>query len=306
MEYTEEQSSLKQVHAHTLNVIEKHSLPVLPSLETLQEARSQLLPKLPEDGQGIRQTTEHLLQKISPALNGSSLSANYYGFVTGGITPAARVAEGLVSLYDQNPGVHLPDQTVATNVEDRALRLLMELLHFDPSAFIGVFTTGATASNVLGLACGREYIINKRLRSHGGHDSKATIGSLGMLQACASAGVERINIYTSLAHSSLYKASSILGLGRSSIIDLPDPDLGIRFNLLMLEECLATAPDQSLSIVAVSCAEVNTGLFATSGFQDLKELRRLCDKYGAWLHVDAGRFSLIFALYRFWAAFKDF
>lgn len=40
----------------------------------------------------------------------------------------ARVAENLVSTYDQNPQVHLPNQTVASNVEDKALRLLMDLL----------------------------------------------------------------------------------------------------------------------------------------------------------------------------------
>ena len=297
MKHADEQSSLRRVHAHTLEVIERHSLPVLPSLETLKEARSQLLSKLPEEGQGIEQTTEHLLQKISPALNGSSLSANYYGFVTGGITPAARVAEGLVSLYDQSPQVHLPDQTVATNVEDRALRLLMELLHFDPSAFSGVFTTGATAGNVLGLACGREHIINERLHNRREHDAKDTVGTLGVIRACALVGIEKINIYTTLAHSSLYKASSILGLGRSSIIDLRDSDLGICFDLLKLEESLAAAPDKSVSMVVISCAEVNAGLFATSGFQDVKNLRRLCDKYGAWLHVDAGRLSHVAVLY---------
>ena len=45
------------------------------------------------------------------------------------------------------------------------------------------------------------------------------------------------------------------------------------------------------SIVAVSASEVNTGLFATEGLEEMQELRKLCDMYGAWIHVD-GAFGL--------------
>ena len=133
-------------------MLSKESIPVLPEFSTIKESRSCLLQQLPKHGIGIEKSTNHLLQDIAPALNGSSLSPNYYGFVVGGITPAARLAECVVSLYDQNPLVHLPDQTVASNVEDKALRLLTDLLRFDQSAWSGIFSTGATASNILGLA----------------------------------------------------------------------------------------------------------------------------------------------------------
>jgi glutamate/tyrosine decarboxylase-like PLP-dependent enzyme len=43
--------------------------------------------------------------------------------------------------------------------------------------------------------------------------------------------------------------------------------------------------------VAISCGEVNTGRFATTGIDQMKEIRRLCDEYGAWLHVD-GAFGI--------------
>lgn len=122
---------LDNAHSHSLQIVQQQSIPVLPQSSRLENARSALLGNIPEHGLGIEQTTNHLLQDIAPALNASSLSANYYGFVMGGITPAARVADNLVSTYDQNPSVHLPDQTVASNVEDKALRLLLDLLRFD-------------------------------------------------------------------------------------------------------------------------------------------------------------------------------
>lgn len=131
MENEEDNACLERAHVHSLEILQKKSIPVLQEVSTLEDARSTLLEKIPQHGLGIEQTTKHLLQDIAPALNASSLSPNYYGFVTGGSTPAARVADSLVSTYNQNPQVHLPDQAVASNVEDRALRLLMDLLRFD-------------------------------------------------------------------------------------------------------------------------------------------------------------------------------
>ncbi len=289
MENCGDRACLERVHAHTLATLQKQNIPLLPEPWTLVDARATLTLKLPDHGLGIEKTTDHLLQDIAPSLNGSSLSPNYYGFVTGGITPAARIAESIVSLYDQNPQVHLPDQTVASNVEDKALRLLMDLLHLDQNAWSGVLSTGGTASNILGLACGREYVINQRIRSRQGESPPDTVGSLGLLRACSIAGVEDVHIYTTMAHSSLCKASSILGLGRSRVQHVGRSSSDIAFDLRELERNLEINHLNSVSIVVVSCAEVNTGLFATDGYEQLQVLRTLCDKYGAWLHVDGGK-----------------
>lgn len=297
MDDCDDLTCLERVYAHTIQLLQKQSISVLPDLSTLKASRSSLLQRLPEHGGlGLEKTTDHLLRDIAPALNGSSLSPKYYGFVTGGVTPAARVADVLVSTYDQNPQMHLPDQTIASNVEDRALRLLMEVLRFEPSAWSGVFSTGATASNILGLACGREHLLNNRLKDRLGSNTKETIGSLGLLRGCRLAEVDEIHIYTTLAHSSLYKASSILGLGHSCIkhVGKSDNDLGL--DMTKLEQQLELDWQNKVSIVVISCGEVNTGLFATHGYDELKALRRVCDKYGAWLHVDGGRLPIIVLL----------
>ena len=129
---------------------------VLPSRDVLERARSTLLTSLPPEGIGHKQAQKHLEKDIVPALNGNSKSPRYYGFVTGGSTPIATFADKLAVEEDQNVQVHLPNETVATNVEDAALRLLCDLVNFNPSDWPHrTFTTGATASNVVGLACGR-------------------------------------------------------------------------------------------------------------------------------------------------------
>ena len=291
MENERDIACLGKAYADSLKILQEQSSTVLPESSTLENTRSTLLQDLPEHGQGIEQTTDHLLRDIAPALNASSLSPNYYGFIIGGVTPAARVADNLVSTYDQNPSVHLPDQTVASNVEDKALRLLMDLLHFDQKEWSGSLTTGATASNVLGLACGREYVLNERIKSHLGPDSEESVGSLGLLKACRIAGVEEVDILTTMAHSSLFKASSILGLGRACVHDVGTSNGYVTLDLQKVEQQLESSRHNTASIVVVSCGEVNTGLFATHSLAEVQALRDLCDKYGAWLHVD-GAFGL--------------
>ena len=289
MESSDDRKCLEQAHRHALVVLQRQSIPVLPEVSILENSKSKLPLKLPEHGLGIEETTDHLLKDIAPALSGSSLSPNYYGLVIGGTTPAARIAESIVSLYDQNPCIHLPDQSIASTVEDKALRLLSDLLRFDSDAWSGIFTTGATASNILGLACGREHVINHRIKMIQGEHAKETVGSLGLLRACMIAKVENVHIYTTMAHSSLYKASSLLGLGRSCVQHIGKLASDIGFDFKELERKLECHQHNSVTIVVISCAEVNTGLFATSGMWHLQLLRSLCDRYGAWLHVDGGK-----------------
>lgn len=259
--------------------------PVLPSREVLDRARTGLVAALPRDGIGYERTTKHILDHIAPALNGSSNSPNYYGFVTGGVTPAAALADNIVTAYDQNVQVHLPNETVTTDVEDQALKLLCELLELSHETWPHrTFTTGATASNVVGLACAREHVILSAAARNGHSISVAELGLAGAMRA---AGVDDIQILTTVPHSSLGKAASIVGLGRASLKAVGLPDAPHRFDPAKLEAALAL--DRTGSIVAISCSEVNTGRFATSAYADMAAIRELCDKYGSWIHVDAGK-----------------
>ncbi|KAL8742939.1 MAG: hypothetical protein Q9190_004656 [Brigantiaea leucoxantha] len=272
----------RRTQEQTLDIISESSneRSILPNTANLERAHSSLVGSLPDKGLGIEWTTNHLWQDIVPALNGQSLSSNYYGFVTGGVTPAARVGENIVSAFDQNAAVHLPDQTVATSVEDSALKLLLDLLNFDIAAWpTRTLTTGrATASNILGLACGREYTVNEAVRRKRQRASRPTgldieesnvetVGEHGLLTACQVAGINNVQILTTMPHSSLRKAASVVGLGRSCVREVSLSSQSIAFDLDRLEEELKNPA--SASIVVISCAEVNTGLFATGSYDDV-------------------------------------
>lgn len=286
--------NIKLSHQHQLDVLSDQAVTLNPPPGALRKAELEIISKIPEQGLGIDKTTAHLLETISPALSASSLSPNYYGFITGGVTPAARVAENVVALHDQNVQVHLPDQTIATFVENRALELLSDLFRFDRDVWPGkTFTTGATSSNVLGLACGREHVIDqalmRRINSLNSNTGalSMTVSEHGLLAACRAAEIDEVQILTTLPHSSLRKAASVVGIGRSSVFDVSKKKDCLAFDLQETESRLKST--NKASIVVVSCGEVNTGRFATRNFDELQALRSLCDTYNAWIHVDGGK-----------------
>ncbi|GJC79505.1 hypothetical protein ColLi_02343 [Colletotrichum liriopes] len=230
--------------------------PTLPSASALADA-SASLPRPTGEGYlsalGAEATLSHIIDEVVPGLNGQARSGRYYGFA----------ADNIVSALDQNVQVHLPSQTVATELESVALRMLADVLGLEggtgeEEAWKGrTFTTGATASNILGLACGREAVVEKR----GGR-----VGEAGVLGACLAAGVTEIQVLTSMGHSSLSKAASVVGLGRASVKELPaSADEPWRLDLGAVERHLNR--EGVASIIAVSAGEVNTGRFATGALR---------------------------------------
>ncbi|KAJ8110529.1 hypothetical protein ONZ43_g5844 [Nemania bipapillata] len=261
--------------------------PTLPGLSNISHARASLPDVARENyltGLGPTATFNHLIDDIVPGLNGENRSGRYWGFVTGSTLPIAELADNIVSAYDQNVQVHLPEQTISTEVEDAALKMLLRLLRLgEPEQWEGrTFTTGATASNILGLACGREAVVASRLA-----EDLGSVGEVGLLRACMKAGIEEIQVLTSMGHSSLSKAASVVGLGRTSVKSLPFSDAEPwRLDIDAVERELQRK--NVASIIAISAGEVNTGRFATTGIEDMTRLRRLADQYQAWIHADGG------------------
>lgn len=255
---------------------------VLPSPEQLSDARSKLINQIPSAGLGEKAVENHLQQDIVPGLNQPSHSPHFYGFVTGGATAAARFADNVVTANDQNVQVHLPNETVCTDVEDAALRMVCDLLRLEQDEWPHrVFSTGATASNVVGLACGREFVLAEAAAFTG---QEISVAEDGIYESMRKVGIDTLQILTTVPHSSLRKAASIVGLGRANVKDVSRRDAPHRFDLSALKAVLSKP--KAASIVAVSYAEVNTGWFATTG-AEMQQIRDLCDQYGAWLHIDA-------------------
>jgi glutamate/tyrosine decarboxylase-like PLP-dependent enzyme len=232
------------------------------------------------------------LQSITNHLIPSSLSPNYYAFVTGGVTPAALLADWLVNLHDQNLSVHYPGGGIGTRVEVEALEGLSYLFNLGTEWGVGggkgegTFTTGATASNVLGLALGREWVLARATERKG---KSMSVGEDGLYESMVAADVSKIQVLSTLPHSSVVKACGVLGLGRGNVISVAKEGMSLEIDIEKVREYAGR--EGTVSILAVSCGEVNTGLFATGGIELWKELRKICNELGVWIHVD-GAFGL--------------
>jgi glutamate/tyrosine decarboxylase-like PLP-dependent enzyme len=220
------------------------------------------LVSLPAHGVGTQAAVALFTQAFSEGLTASA-GPRYFGFVTGGSTPAALMGDWLTSAYDQNAS----DRTsgAAAQIEEGAAGMLRDLLGL-PEAFAGRFVTGATMSNFVGLAIARQWW-GKR---HG-----ADIAADGLT------GLPPPAVLSGTPYSCIYKSLAMLGLGRSSLLPvatLPDREA---VDVAALREALRQQAGQPCIVVA------NAGVVNTVDFDDLAAIAALKQEFDFYLHVDA-------------------
>lgn len=278
-------------------------LPIhLPPLDTLS-----LVENAQPTGHGddsLQSLKSHLITHVLPYLNRQSLSPNYYGFVVGGATPAALLGDLIASIYDQNVFMHLPNDTLCTAIEVRALNALaLDFFRLSPREAWEVggsgsggatFTTGATASNILGLALGREYVLRKALETKGVAITDSSVGEDGLFEMMSLAGVKKLQVLSTLPHSTIAKAASVVGIGRRNIVSIATDHDPLQIDLEKLKA--EVEKPGTLNILAISAGEVNTGRFATYSGTHMKQIRQICSQNHVWIHVD-GAFGLFGRLF---------
>ncbi len=255
---------LEATHAAALEFLA--SLAIRPAGHTPQALPHDILP---EEGIGAQQALSAFRAKYERLL-AASPGPRYLGFVTGGCTPAALAGDWLVSAYDQN--VRGDGESIAATVEHETLRLLRALFTL-PESFTGAFVSGATQANFVALATARQWAVARL-----GID----VSEQGLWN------VPPIPVLGGSPHASISKALSMLGMGRQTLEVLPYLPGRMAVDPEALQKRLA-ALNGTPAIVVASAGEVNTG-----DFDDLEMLAQLCQKYGAWLHVD-GAFGLFAA-----------
>ncbi|MBL8095466.1 MAG: hypothetical protein JNL73_14945 [Anaerolineales bacterium] len=218
--------------------------------------------RLSADGVGARAALEEFQTRFAAGLTGSA-GPRYWGFVTGGSTPAALVGDWLASAYDQNAAGKTEPATA--QVEREAITLLRDLLGLS-DAHNGLFVSGATLSNVVGLALGRQWVG----------------AQLGIDVAVQGVGaLPSTPVFSGVAHASISKALSIIGLGRAALQAVPARPGRESVDLAALEDRLAALAGRPAIVVA------NAGTVNTGDFDDLAAIAALRERYPFWLHIDA-------------------
>lgn len=195
----------------------------------------------------------------------------------------AIAAEVLISAI--NSSLDTWDQSAGgTLIEQKLIRWTCDEIGFGSKAD-GVFTSGGSQSNLMGLLLARDHYaveyLNHNIKKEG-------------LPAEAS----RFRIFVSeAAHFSLQKSAAILGLGEQAVVKVKT-DRSFRMNTVLLEDAIKRE---------IGNGNIPIAIVATAGTTDfgnvdpLTAAANLAAKYRLWLHVDAayGCGALLTEKYRY-------
>jgi glutamate/tyrosine decarboxylase-like PLP-dependent enzyme len=187
----------------------------------------------------------------------------YFGFVNGGIVPAALAASWMAAAWNQNASLRVMSP-IAVELEDVVLQWICEALGL-PSDCHGGLVSCATMASFTALLAARHALLKKT-----GWDVTED-GMFGAPPIQVVAGAE--------VHASLLKALSMAGFGRKRVT-IVDADGQGRMRADRLPRL------SERTIVCIQAGNVNTG-----AFDPAEEICAAAQEQDAWVHVD-GAFGL--------------
>ena len=202
-----------------------------------------------------------LLDDVGSPATVATAGGRYFGFVIGGILPAALATNWLAGAWDQNAAMQIMSP-VGAKVEDIVREWTLDLLGLPSTSG---FVTCTTMANFSGLAAARSALLQR---------VGWNVEEDGMFEAPPIRVVVGQEV-----HVSVLKALSMVGLGRSRVITVPADAQG-----RMRADALPVLDGHT--IVCMQAGNVNTG-----AFDPAKEICARAQQEGAWVHVD-GAFGL--------------
>jgi aromatic-L-amino-acid/L-tryptophan decarboxylase len=216
---------------------------------------------LPQDPSSAESVLNELESKLLPYCTQVG-HPGYMGLITPSPNPAGIIADFICSAINQNVGAYSIGPS-AVAMERRVVRWLTDLCGYGAKAG-GNLTSGGMMANFIGLKVGRDAVTHDVAQHDGIHDRWAVYAS-----------EER--------HVSVDKAIDCVGLGRNALRALPT-DTNFQVRIDALEQ--AIAQDKKNGIRPMCMVGV-FGTTNTGAVDDIRELRRIADREGMWLHVDA-------------------
>jgi glutamate/tyrosine decarboxylase-like PLP-dependent enzyme len=203
------------------------------------------------------------LDQIGSAATVTTTGGRYFGFVNGGMVPAALAANWLAAAWNQNAALRVMSP-IAAELEEVVLRWVCEALGL-PAECAGGLVTCATLANFTALVTARHALL-----ARAGWDVTAD-GMFGAPPIEVVVGAE--------VHASMLKALGLAGFGRKRVTIVEADSQG-----RMRADRLPRLSERT--IVCIQAGNVNTGAFDPAG-----EICKAAKEQGAWVHVD-GAFGL--------------
>jgi len=216
-------------------------------------------PSLPSDPSEVISKLDELGSRATVTTTGG----RYFGFVNGGMLPAALAANWLAGAWNQNAALRVMSP-VASELEEVVLGWVCEALGL-PADCAGGLVTCATMANFTALATARQALLARE------GWNVIEDGMFGAPPIEVVVGAE--------AHASILKALSLAGFGRKRVTTIEADSQG-----RMRKDRLPRLSKQA--IVCIQAGNVNTG-----AFDPAEEICAWAHEQGAWVHVD-GAFGL--------------
>ena len=266
-------SALDSAYTHSISHLERlDDVSVAATLDA-DALRRRISRPLPDDGSPADKVIEELVRDVEGGLIGSA-GGRFFGWVIGGVLPAALAADWLTSAWQQNACLYATSPAAAI-VEETVGAWLKDIFGLPAHASFAL-VTGCQMAHVTCLAAARHALLSQRDWDVEGQ------GLYGAPPIRILSGNQR--------HASFERAVRLLGLGHSNVVDLPVDDDGKLVARALAAE-LAKAPDTP-AIVFLQAGDINTG-----AYDEFETLVPIAKQYGAWVHVD-GAFGL-------WAAASE-
>lgn len=229
-----------------------------PIPQEVREAFRQPLPSAPSDLQSVHRI---FMEDILPFAVGN-VHPGFMGWVHGGGTPVGMLAEMLAGGLNANLGGR--DQ-IPVEVERQVVRWVRELFGF-PETASGLFVTGTSMANLIGLLVARTAALGTEVR----HDGVCGAG-------------KRLTAYTSAgAHSCIAQAMDMAGFGTANLRIIP-VNRQYQMDLAALEAAIAA--DRAAGCTPFFIAGT-AGTVEVGAIDDLAALAELARREGIWFHVD--------------------
>ncbi|OXB05895.1 pyridoxal phosphate-dependent decarboxylase family protein [Flavobacterium pectinovorum] len=251
------------------NILEKakqQGIDFLNDLENIPTSNKNSIDytrELNELGLGSLSALKEFNERLAPLMVASP-GPRYWGFVTGGSTPASIVGDWLATVYDQNTQAIKAQGGSSALIEFETINLLLQLFEL-PDSFLGGFVTGATMSNFTSLGVARQWFG----KQFGKDFAKNGIS-------------EPINILTATPHSSSIKSLAMLGIGSNNYTTIKTIE-GNReaIDISDLEKNIESLNGRPFILIS------SAGTVNTADFDDFLAISKLKEKYNFWWHIDA-------------------
>ena len=163
--------------------------------------------------------------------------------------------------WDQSPA--------ATILEQKLINWLCDLFGYQIQAD-GVFTSGGTQSNFMGLLLARDYYCQTQLNW--------SVQQQGLPQQARNFRI----LCSQISHFTVRQTAALLGLGEKAIVPL-ETDENYCLSAAVVEDKLRELKAQNLLPIAIVATAGTTDF---GSIDPIASLANLAKKYGIWLHVD--------------------